>query len=97
MDIKIKELVKCSEKVKICDEEYLVAKNNLEMLKASYVLKNDWEKVLDKPKPTQKEKDAFMQVELEEKINAVNKLKVEADYQKRVFEIHMLANKEYYL
>ena len=39
----------------------------------------------------------FMQVELEEKINAVNKLKVEADYQKRVFEIHMLANKEYYL
>ena len=73
MDIKIKELVKCSEKVKICDEEYLVAKNNLEMLKASYVLKNDWEKVLDKPKPTQKEKDAFMQVELEEKNSYVSK------------------------
>lgn len=87
-------LIKTANTVAKKEQKYLVARNNLEMLKASYVLKNDWEKVLDKPKPTQKEKDAFMQVELEEKINAVNKLKVEADYQKRVFEIHMLANKE---
>lgn len=93
MDIKINELVKYAEKVKSCDEEYLVAKNNLEMLKASYVLKNDWEMVLGKSKPTQKEKDAYMQVELEEKINQVNRLRVEAEYQKRLFEINVLAQK----
>lgn len=91
MEFEVQEqLVKAAQKVKDCDEEYLIAKSNLEMLKASYVLINDWEKVLNKSKPTQKEKDAFMQVELEEKVNNVNKLKLEAEYQKRVFDINML-------
>lgn len=89
----VEHLIKTADKVAIKEKEYLVAKNNLEMLKAKYILKNDWEKVLGKNKPTQKEKDAFIQVQLEEKINEVNDLKIQSEYCKRVYEINVMAQK----
>ena len=89
----VEHLIKLSNNIAKREKEYLVARNNLEMLKASYILKNDWELTLGKSKVTQKEKDAYVQVELEEKINEVNDLKLQVEYCKRIYEINVMSHK----
>lgn len=89
----IEHLIRTADKVAIREKKYLVAKNNLEVLKAKYILENDWEGILGKPKPTQKEKDAYVTVQLEEKVNELNDLKLQAEYCRRIFEIHFMAQK----
>lgn len=73
--------------------EYDTAKSNLKILEAQFVLKNDWETVLGKAKPTQKEKDSYIAIATEEKANEVATLKRELDYLKKLLEIQMMAVK----
>lgn len=76
---------------KICEleQKYDNEKISLETLETSYILKNDWEKVLGKPKPTQKEKDAYVVVETEVRKRNVKKLERQLKHMKRLYEIHM--------
>ena len=90
----LEHLIKCAEKVARSESEYLTAKHNLEILKAQFILKNDWPEVLGKAKPTQKEKDAFIVIAVEEQQNLVNELKLKADYCRRVYELNVLRQKE---
>lgn len=95
LDNKIVEhLIRTADKVAIREAEYKEAKLHLDILKAEYNLKNDWELLLDKKKPTVDEKKAYVKVALEEKQREVNTLKIRRDYCRRVFEIHMLANRD---
>lgn len=87
-------LIKTANTVAKREQEYKEAKLELDLLKARYQLHNDWEKLLGKKKPTVSEKEAYVKVETEELQRQVNELKVKRDYCRRVFEIHMLANKE---
>lgn len=73
--------------------EYDTAKSNLKILEAKYILCNDWESLLGKAKPTQKEKDSYVAVATEEKANEVATLKRELDYLKKLLEIRMMAVK----
>ena len=82
-------LIKCSEKVARTEAKYLSAKEDLEILKANYVLENDWEKLLGKSKPTQKEKDSYVLRETEAKKREVDDLKIQVDYCRRIFDIQM--------
>ena len=86
-------LIKCSEKVARREQEYADAKLQLEVLKAQYILENDWATLLGKAKPTQKEKDAYVIIETEEQKRVVDSLKVEVDYCKRIQEIQMMKYK----
>ena len=85
-------LIKCSEKVARVEQKYSNAKLELKLLEAQYILKNDWEEVLGKKKPTQKEKDAFIILSTEEKRREVDELKIKVDYCRRIQEINMVAN-----
>lgn len=85
----LEHLVKCAEKVARKEEEYVREKNNLESLKADYLLLNNWEELLGKKKPTQKEKDAFISKSVEQKKNEVDQLKICVDYCKRIYDIQM--------
>ena len=89
----VEHLIRTADKVALKEKEYLAAKQDLELLKAKYILTNDWESLLGKSKPTQKEKDAYIEVETEELKRKVNDLKLQSEYCKRVFEIHMMANR----
>lgn len=82
-------LIKTADKVAIREKEYQEEKQNLELLKAQYVLKNDWENILGKKKPTVAEKESYIKIETEEQERKVNELKVLRDYCRRIFEINM--------
>ena len=86
-------LIKMSEKVARTEKKYVSAKLDLEIMKAQYILMNDWENLLGKAKPTQKEKDAFVLIETEEKQREVNDLKLQVDYCKRCHEIQLMKQK----
>ncbi len=73
--------------------EYDTAKSNLKILEAKHILCNNWEELLGKAKPTQKEKDSYVAVATEEKANEVATLKRELDYLKRLLDIQMMAVK----
>lgn len=90
----VEHLIRTADKVAIREKEYKEAKLELDLLKAKYQLHNDWEKLLGKKKPTVSEKEAYIKVETEELQRQVNELKVKRDYCRKVFEIHMLANRE---
>ena len=75
------------------EQEYMTAKHELDIVKAQFVLKNDWETVLGKPKPTVAEKDAFITLSTEEKVNEVDRLKRELDYLKKLLELSILEQK----
>ena len=95
MDNEIVEfLIKTANTVAVREKEYKDAKLEFDLLKSKYQLLNDWEKLLDKKKPTVSEKEAYVKVETEELQRKVNELKIKRDYCRRVFEIHILANKE---
>ena len=89
----VEHLIKTAEKVALSEKRYLAAKHELDLLKAQYILKNDWEQVLGVKKPTQKQKDAFVEIAVEEKVNEVNDLKLQLDYCKRIYEINILSQK----
>lgn len=85
-------LIKCSEKVARVEEEYLNAKQELDIKKAKFIL-SDWEKLLGKAKSTQKEKDAFIELSTTDEKKKVNDLKVKLDYCKRIHEIEIMQQK----
>lgn len=87
----VEHLIKTANNIAIKEKEYLTEKRNLELLKAKYILVNNWEKVLGKPKPTQKEKDAYIEIETEELKRKVDDLKLQVDYCKRMYEINKMA------
>lgn len=73
--------------------EYDSAKSNLKVTEAKYILCNDWENLLGKAKPTQKEKDSYVAIETQEQATKVATLKRELDYLKKMLEIRMMAVK----
>ena len=75
------------------EQAYLTAKHELDILKAQFVLKNDWEEVLGKSRPTVAEKEAYIALSTEEKEREVNQLKVELDYSKKLLELSILEQK----
>ena len=90
----VEHLIRTADTVAIREMEYKEAKLELDLLKARYQLHNEWEKLLGKKKPTVSEKEAYIKVETEELQRRVNELKIKRDYCRKVFEIHMLANRE---
>lgn len=90
----VEHLIKTANNVAMKEKEYRNAKVELEVLKAKYILENDWEKLLGKSKVTQKEKDAFVEVETEALKRKVDDLKIQVDYCKRMYEINLLSYKE---
>ena len=90
----VEHLIKTANNIAVKEKEYLTEKRNLEILKAKYILVNDWEKLLGKSKVTQKEKDAYVEVETEELRRKVDDLKLQVEYCKRMYEINLLAYKD---
>lgn len=86
-------LIKCAEKVARAEEKYLAAKHNLDIVKAGFILQQDLGEKIGKPKPTQKEKDAYIELQVKEIKEEVNDLKVQSDYYKRIYEINLLNEK----
>lgn len=86
---KLMNLLDLEEQVSMKEEEFDNAKIALETLEADYILKNDWEKVLGKPKPTQKEKDNYVVKETELKKRHLKKLERELKHLKRMYDIYM--------
>ena len=82
-------LIKLANNVGKSEHRYSKAKYELELLKASHILKNDWEALIGKKKPTVAEKEAFILQATEEKNREVIDLKIQRDYCRRIFEINM--------
>ena len=85
-------LIKCAEKVARAEEKYLAEKHKLDIVKAGFILQDLGEKI-GKAKPTQKEKDAYIELQVKEIKGEVNDLKVKSDYYKRIYEINLLNEK----
>lgn len=87
----VEHLIRTADTVAIREMEYRNAKLELEVLKAQYIMQNDWEKIIGKNRPTVQEKEAYIKIQLEERERRVNELKVKRDYCRRIFEINMNA------
>lgn len=95
MDNEIVEfLIKTANTVAIREDKYKEKKLELDLVKANMNLNTNWEEVLHKAKPTVSEKESFIKLQTADLQREVNELKVKRDYCRKVFEIHMLANKE---
>lgn len=88
-EAKLQNLLKIESQISELEQEYDNEKIALETLEASYILKNDWEKVLGKAKPTQKEKDNYVVQQTEMKKRNLKKLERELKHSKRIFDIYM--------
>lgn len=88
-EAKLQNLLKIESQITELEQEYDNEKIALETLEASYILKNDWEKVLGKAKPTQKEKDNYVVQQTEMKKRNLKKLERELKHSKRMFDIYM--------
>lgn len=88
-ETKLQNLLKIETQISELEEKYDNEKIALETLEASYILKNDWEKVLGKAKPTQKEKDNYVVQQTELKKRNLKKLERELKHSKRIFDIYM--------
>lgn len=88
-EAKLQNLLKIESQITELEQEYDNEKIALETLEASYILKNDWEKVLGKAKPTQKEKDNYVVQQTEMKKRNLKKLERELKHSKRIFDIYM--------
>ena len=86
---KLENLLKIESQITELEQEYDNQKIALETLEASYILKNDWEKVLGKAKPTQKEKDNYVVQQTEMLKRNLKKLERELKHSKRIFDIYM--------
>ena len=89
----VEHLIKTADTVAIREKEYKDAKQDLELLKARYILLNDWENLIGKKKPTVQEKDSYIKMETEELERKVNELKIKRDYCRKILEINMMAQK----
>lgn len=87
---KLENLLQLEEQVAVKEEEYDNEKIGLETLEADYILKNDWEKVLGKAKPTQKEKDAYIVKETEIRKRNLKRLERELKHLRRMYDIYMV-------
>lgn len=87
-------LIKCSQKILKKENEYRKAKQELEILRAKYVLLNDWESLIGKKKPTVIEKQAYIDIETETQKRNVDELKLEVEYCKRIYEINLISYQE---
>lgn len=88
-EAKLQNLLKIESQITELEQEYDNEKIALETLEASYILKNDWEKVLGKAKPTQKEKDNYVVQQTEMLKRNLKKLERELKHSKRIFDIYM--------
>lgn len=86
---KLQNLLNIETQISDLEEQYDNEKIGLETLEADYILKNDWEKVLGKPKPTQKEKDNYVVQQTEIKKRNLKKLERELKHMKRLYDIYM--------
>lgn len=94
MDNEIVEfLIKTANTVAIRENKYKEKKVELDLAKADMNLNTDWEKALQKAKPTVAEKESYVKLQTADLQREVNELKIKRDYCRRVFEIHMLAQK----
>lgn len=86
---KLENLLNIENKITELEKEFDNEKISLETLEADYILKNDWETVLGKAKPTQKEKDNYVVQQTELKKRNLKKLERELKHMKRIFDIYM--------
>ena len=91
-----KQLIEMARNVADSKVKYKDSKISLDIRKAKLNLDTNWEEVLGKSKPTVAEKESWIKIETEGQARNVADLKVSRDYCRRVFEINMLANKEWY-
>lgn len=85
-------LIKTANGVAKAEEKYALAKAELKVEEAKFFCFGDWESLLGKAKPTQKEKESAVAMLTEDKKKEVLDLKVKRDYCRRIFEINMLQN-----
>lgn len=78
---------KLIEDVREADEKYFEEKQKFDVLKAQYILENDWEKVLKKSRPTVGEKEAYIKISTQEFEKKVKGLKRELEYLENLLEI----------
>lgn len=88
-EAKLQNLLNIETQISELEEKYDNEKIALETLEADYILKNDWESVLGKAKPTQKEKDNYVVQQTELKKRNLKKLERELKHMKRIFDIYM--------
>ena len=88
-EAKLQNLLKIESQISVLEEKYDNEKIALETLEASYILKNDWEKVLGKAKPTQKEKDNYVVQQTEIRKRNLKRVERELKHSKRMFDIYM--------
>ena len=86
---KLENLLKIESQITELEQEYDNQKISLETLESDYILKNDWESVLGKAKPTQKEKDNYVVQQTEMLKRNLKKLERELKHSKRIFDIYM--------
>lgn len=86
---KLQNLLNIETQISDLEEQYDNEKIGLETLEADYILKNDWEKVLGKPKPTQKEKDNYVIQQTEIRKRNLKKLERKLKHMKRLYDIYM--------
>lgn len=86
-------LIKTANGVAKAEEKYALAKAELKVEEAKLFCFADYEKLLGKAKPTQKEKESAVAMLVADKRKEVIDLKVKRDYCRRIFEINMLQNK----
>jgi hypothetical protein len=88
-----KDLFNCADKIASLEDKYYRAKLDLELLKADYLLRNDWENILNKSRPTVGEKDSYITQQTESRRRLIDNLKVELNYYKRIYEILIVSQK----
>ena len=87
----MEKLLKIADELEQIETEYEQTKHELNLLKAQYTLFNEWEKVLNKSRPTVQEKEAYIKTETETLERKVSELKVKRNHARRVYEINMLS------
>ena len=91
MDIKkLENLLDLETQITEKEELYDNTKIELETLEADYILLNDWESLLGKAKPTQKEKDSYITKETDLRKRNLKRLERELKHLKRMYDIYMV-------
>lgn len=88
-EAKLQNLLNIETQISELEEKFDNEKIALETLEADYILKNDWESVLGKAKPTQKEKDNYVVQQTEIRKRNLKRLERELKHSKRMFDIYM--------
>lgn len=71
------------------EETYKFKKHDLEIRKANLWLNTNWEQVLDKARPTEKDKNAYIDLMLEDRKAEVIAAETEYNYLRRLYKIQM--------